>query len=314
MLLTVTLNTAIDKTYTVEGFALNKVHRPLEVRRVAGGKGINVARVARTLGEEVLALGFAGGPNGFFLQESLKQEGLPHRLTPTKDASRECIAIIDPVNQTQTEINEEGPRISPEEWQEFLTVFQDLLSQAHWIALCGSLPPGCPVGTYAQMISICKRKQKRCALDTSGEPLREGILSQPDLIKCNRNELSTLCNGPLPEDIPRLCQFLRENFIKTPNLLVVITLGAQGAVAVSSTEAWYVSSPEIRFVSAVGSGDAFLAAFLWDWQRRGNLASALEWGVAAGSANAEVYGAGFCRRERIYQLKESVRAEKVLTF
>jgi hypothetical protein len=115
LILTVTPNAAVDKTYTVENFTIDRVHRPASWRIVAGGKGINVARVYAELGGDAMATGFLGGHNGDFIRESLRTEGMKHDMVHTAGESRVCIAVLDPVNKTQTELNEVGPEISREE-------------------------------------------------------------------------------------------------------------------------------------------------------------------------------------------------------
>lgn len=304
-LLTVTLNAAVDKTYTVPGFSLNRVHRPVEFRAVAGGKGINVARVYQELGGRVIATGFLGGHNGEFIADGLASSGITDAFVRTKGESRVCIAVIDPDAKTQTEVNENGPNICPEEVDALLHRFADLLAHVEMVAFSGSLPPGCPTDIYAKLIRMAREAGVVTALDSSGEPLRAGWEAGPDIVKCNQFELRALVDDP--DGSLEKTAGLALSLTNDKTREAVITLGARGAVAVSGGKAWFAPAPSVPFVSAVGSGDAFLAAYLWARRRGDNVPSCLAWGAAAGAANAAVYGAGLCSKHDIVRLRESVR-------
>lgn len=303
-LLTVTLNAAVDKTYTVPGFSLDRVHRPTDFRAVAGGKGINVARVFRELGGKCVATGFLGGHNGEFIADGLRAEGIEDAFVRTRGESRVCIAIIDPIGKTQTEVNENGPEVHPDEVQQLIERFESLLPKVSAVTLSGSLPPGCPEDIYARLIYMARAHGVTCALDSSGPPLRIGWEAGPDIIKCNRFELSALRPdaGESVEDISGAALSL----LNAKTREAVITMGAQGAVAAECGRVWYAPSPSVQFVSAVGSGDAFLAAYMWSRARGCDAPSRLAWGIAAGAANAAVFGAGFCRKHEIEALKPLV--------
>ncbi|MBW3623744.1 MAG: 1-phosphofructokinase family hexose kinase [Armatimonadetes bacterium] len=310
MLLTVTPNAAVDKTFQVERFEMNKVHRPLGFRAVAGGKGINVARVAHALGEPVMATGFLGGHTGEFIADSLKEIGIPARFVSTREESRTCIAVIDLEVHSQTEVNENGPNVTPEEVAALVQRFEELLEEGvTQVALCGSLPPQCPSTFYADLIRIAQDRGISCALDSSGEALANGFKARPDLLKCNRNEFRAIVPDvgvDLP-DLVRACAALLGDGTRT----VAVTLGAEGAVAVDAEGAWFAAPPPIRFVSAVGSGDAFLAAFLHARRSGESLPRCLEWGTAAGAANAGVVGAGYCTRAEIERLAPRTQSQRI---
>lgn len=310
MLLTVTPNAAIDKTFQVERFEIDRVHRPQGVRTVAGGKGVIVARVAHALGERVMATGFLGGRTGKTIAHSLRDLGIPDRFVPTREESRTCIAVIDLETHTQTEINEPGPRVTPEEVEALERRFESLLGEGvTQVALCGSLPPQCPPTLYADLIRAAQSRGIPCALDSSGDALAHGIAARPNLLKCNRHELRAVLPD-LGSDLPDLAR-AAYRLIGEGIPTVAVTLGRQGAVAVDSGGAWFAEPPPIRFVSAVGSGDSFLAAFLAAQQRGESLARRLEWGTAAGAANAGVAGAGYCTRSEIERLLKQTRSQRI---
>ncbi|MGQ9487754.1 MAG: 1-phosphofructokinase [Armatimonadota bacterium] len=303
--LTVTLNAAVDKTYRVEGFCLDRVFRVESGRIVAGGKGINVARVLHTLGVPVVATGFLGGHNGAFILDSLKQEGIPGDFVWTQGESRVCLAVIDPISGTQTELNEIGPPIHPEEVAALEAKLAQLLPRFSYVTLSGSAPPGVPTDFHARIVRMGHEMGVKVVLDSSGDLLRCGVEAVPWMVKPNRAELSVIF-GREPADLEEavaMARWLRDRGTE----IVVVTLGKQGAIWHSAEGCWLARPPEVEFVSAVGSGDSMLAAMLYAVIRGMSPPDVLRWGVAAGAANAAVFGAGFCTREQIEALVSQVQ-------
>lgn len=310
MILTVTPNAAVDRTYRIDGFALDRVNRPSEAFTVAGGKGINVARVYQTLGGRAIATGFLGGNNGRIVADSLEREGITNACVPVTGETRLCIAVVDPTTGTQTEINECGAEVGTEEVDQLIQRVDSLLTQPltqtptqslkqtltqtefEFVVLSGSLPPGVPPTLYADLIAVAHRAGVRTVLDSSGEALRQGLYARPWMVKPNRAELAALKIDS--------AQALQSEY-NIP--IVALTHGSEGAVLVAEGEVWCATPPPIEFASAVASGDSFLAAFLWAWNHFNNdPASALRLATGAGAANAAVIGAGFCTRESIFAL------------
>lgn len=304
MIVTVTLNAAVDKTYTVENFALDKVHRPSDEKTVAGGKGVNVARVLKELGREVIASGFAGGCNGKFILSSLEEEGIGHEFVHTVGESRLCIAVVDPARGTQTEVNESGAEVTYEEVQRLREKLSRLMDGLDYLVLSGSAPPGVPDGFYADIIREAQSNGVRVVLDSSGEHLRAGADAGPFMLKPNAAELSSLVGRELLtlEETLRAAKDLTRRGVK----LVAVSMGRTGAMVTDGTRSYKASPPDIKFVSAVGSGDAFVAAFLHSLMNGGDLEDAVRLGTAAGAANAGAMGAGFCRKEDIENLVDGV--------
>jgi 1-phosphofructokinase family hexose kinase len=308
VILTVTLNAAVDKTYTVENFTIDRVHRPSSWRIVAGGKGINVARVYQELGGEVVATGFIGGHNGEFIQEGLRAEHIKSDFVRTAGESRVCIAILDPVRKTQTELNEVGPEITEDEIDRLKLKFESLVPGMQYVVLSGSAPPGVPVTIYYDLIQIATRYNVPSVLDTSGDHLVHGLKAKPFMVKPNVHELSAVVGRQLEtveEVVTAACELNGQGI-----RIVVVTLGRDGAVAVTSDGIWRARPPEIPFVSAVGSGDALAAAFVYVLASAGSVPEALRLGVAAGAANAMTFGAGFCKREDILRLADGVEVSR----
>lgn len=300
MILTVTLNSAVDKTYTVEQFAIDRVHRPSTWRIVAGGKGINVARVYKALGGEAIATGFIGGSSGNFILEGVRSEGITSDFVRTEGESRICIAILDPINKTQTELNEVGPQITPDEVERLKLKFESLIPGIQYAVLSGSIPPGVPDSIYRELIEIARHHGVRCLLDTSGAALVEGLKAIPFMAKPNVHELAAITGRQLAtvEEAVEAAVEVNRSGIE----VVAVTLGRDGAFVITKEEAWKCRPPEISFVSAVGSGDAFASAFVYILENGGSVSDALRMGVGAGAANAMEFGAGFCKKEDIIKL------------
>lgn len=310
MILTITPNAAIDKTYTVEGFGLDRVHRPSNTTTVPGGKGINVVRVLKELGHEGLATGFIGGRTGDSIIEGLDAECLAHEFVRVEGESRLCIAIMDPVNGTQTEVNENGPDISAADMERMYAKIRELIGGIEYVVLCGSVPPGVPNDFYANVIDIARKAGVRSVLDSSGEQLRCAIEASPYMVKPNVAELSQAAETELftLEEILGAAKSLKHYDIE----IIAVTMGRSGALVTDGEHAWKAAPPEISFASAVGSGDSFLAAFLDSISKDSDLSEALAWGTAAGAANATTYGAGFCSKESIMHIRQGVSLSSII--
>ena len=199
MIVTVTLNTALDITYRVQGLRPHASHRITEVTERPGGKGLNVARVLAALGHEVAVTGFAGGTTGDVVRAGLTGvHRVSDALVPVAGPTRRTIAVVDERTGDTTQLNEPGPAVSPTEWDAFREAYEDLLTRADAVALCGSLPPGVPVGAYAGLVRAARTAGVPVLLDTSGEPLRRGLAARPDLIKPNADELAELTGSHEP--------------------------------------------------------------------------------------------------------------------
>ncbi len=309
MILTLTPNAGIDKTYTIEGFGLDRVHRPTTCRAVPGGKGINVVRVLKELGRAGVATGFVGGRTGEAILEGFVAEGIRHDFVSIEDESRLCIAIIDPNSGTQTEVNEIGPQITPEEVQRMLDKVADLLPGKEFIVLCGIAPPGVPTSFYGDIIRMAAGAGVKSVLDTSGEHLRNAIEAGPFMVKPNTAELSQLAGHELLtlEEISGAAKSLKQHGVQ----ITAVSMGRSGAMVTDGVQAWQATPPEIQFASAVGSGDSFVAAFLDSLLDGESVASALAAGTAAGAANATTYGAGFCSKGSIIELRQGVVLAKI---
>ncbi|WP_335935198.1 1-phosphofructokinase family hexose kinase [Streptomyces sp. PTD5-9] len=270
MILTVTLNTALDLTYGVPELVPHASHRVSDISERPGGKGLNVARVLSALGHETVVTGFAGGATGAVLRELLA--GLSPRgggpvgagtaPAPIGDAlvevagnTRRTIAVVDRATGDTTQLNEPGPVVGAEEWAALLVRYEELLVGADAVALCGSLPPGIHVGAYAELIRAARAAGVPVLLDTSGEPLRRGIAARPDLIKPNADELAQLTGS---RDPLRATRDARRRGAHA----VVASLGPDGMLAVTPDGVWQASPPARVRGNPTGAGDSAVAGLL----------------------------------------------------
>ncbi|MEU6593462.1 1-phosphofructokinase family hexose kinase [Streptomyces sp. NPDC046881] len=256
MILTVTLNTALDITYRVRSLRPHASHRVTEVTERPGGKGVNVARVLAALGHEVTLTGFAGGGTGGEVRDRLAgTSGLTDALVPVAGASRRTIAVVDERSGDTTQLNEPGPQITPGEWGAFLDRYGELLAGASAVALCGSLPPGVPVGAYATLVRTARSAGVPVLLDTSGEPLRRGVAARPDIIKPNAEELAELTGSHEPL---RATQDARRRGAHA----VVASLGPAGLLATTPEGHWRAAPPARVHGNPTGAGDSAVAGLL----------------------------------------------------
>jgi len=305
MFLCVALNAAIDKTVVIENFALNAIHRPSYELVLGGGKSCNVARAARTLGQPSIVTGWVGGHAGRFIEEALREEGLQADFAHTAIESRTCLSIQDPVSGTTTEIYENGRPVTPEELEAFRNKYVELLGRADYVTLSGSLPPGVPAGYYAELSRLAREAGVRAVIDTSGAGLRLGIEKGCSyMIKCNRSELAGVTGKPL-DSLDELERVIADLSVRHKTL-VVITMGGEGALAADGHQVWTVQAPKIKAVSAVGSGDAFLAGLLTGLHTDLPFDECLRLATASGSANALQLGAGRMRLADVEALRGQV--------
>ncbi|MDH6569526.1 tagatose 6-phosphate kinase [Streptomyces sp. SAI-117] len=255
VILTVTLNTALDITYRVRSLRPHSSHRVTEVIERPGGKGLNVARVLAALGHEVTVTGFTGGATGRTVQERLTAvPGLVDALVPVTGPTRRTIAVVDERSGDTTQLNEPGPTVTPAEWSAFQEAYEDLVPSVSAVALCGSLPPGVPVGAYAGLIRTAKAAGVPVLLDTSGEALRRGVAARPDILKPNAAELAELTGSHEPL---RATHDARRRGARA----VVASLGAQGLLAATPEGHWRAAPPTVSG-NPTGAGDSVAAGLL----------------------------------------------------
>lgn len=308
MLLTVTLNLAIDKTYNIDHLLPGKVQRIRESAAQPGGKGINVSRVAAELGEDVVATGFAGGFNGQYIRAELAKQPFRHDFQMIAEESRLCLNILS-ADGSSTELLEPGPTVTRLEIEGFLEKFYRLTRLAKVVTLSGSIPFGLPVGIYCELIQIAKKNGAVTLLDTSGDALVEGLQGRPDFVKPNKEELERTTKLKFEED-KELVNVIRSYLHKGIGCFVV-SLGADGSIIGTGEGFYRVKPPHIRAVNTVGCGDALVAGFAVALAREMPLPEAIRLATAAAASNALHGDAGIIEKEQVENLINQVIIEQL---
>src|SRR4030081_674135 len=192
MIITVTLNAAIDKSLAVPNFKLGRRHRTVDRRTLPGGKGVNIARTLKTLGQPVIATGFAGGSTGTQIVEQLTEEAILNDFVRIREESRTNTSVLDPTSGEQTEINERGPAVTEREVELFRDKLLYLARGAAIVVFAGSLPRGVEPDIYASLLRALERMEVTTVVDTDGEPLRQAVRAEPDVVSPNVLEAEEL--------------------------------------------------------------------------------------------------------------------------
>lgn len=260
MILTVTMNPSVDISYLLKKLELDTVNRVTDVRKEAGGKGLNVSRVIKLAGEQGLATGLIGGIMGKYITSHLDDTGIEHSFQQIAQESRNCIAILH--EGLQTEILESGPVVTDQEQVQFIRHFTGLLDQSDTVTLSGSLPAGVPKDFYQTLIRIARSRNKKVLLDCSGECLKKATAGPdlPYLIKPNKPELEQLTGLSFDADSPDSFVGLINSHKELQEIpWIVVSLGKHGAFARVEGRYFRVRIPEIDVVNPVGSGDSTIA-------------------------------------------------------
>jgi 1-phosphofructokinase family hexose kinase len=307
VILTVTLNAAIDRTVAVPSFRQGNRHRAVEASTVAGGKGVNVARALKILGQPVIATGLAGGPTGARLMERLAEESILTDFTWIAGESRTNLAVIDPTTGEQTEINERGPEVAPEELDRFLEKLLYLARGARICVIAGSQPPSVPESFAARMVGELKELGVETILDIEGEPLVAGLRAGPAAVTPNAREAEGAVGHEFGD---------RQDLVS--GLRSLVELGASEAVITRSNgcvaslfegddrRAYEVVAPDLDPVATVGSGDAFLAGFVANRFDGAEPRDCLRFAVACGAESTQHFGAGSVDPDEVKRLLDRV--------
>ena len=285
MITTVTLNASIDKAYVMqEAIENGTVMRVKEVRNTAGGKGLNVAKIAVICGAEVLATGFAGGFNGHYLESLAAESHVATRFCHVEGETRSCINILDP-KYGSTEYLEPGFSVKEEDLARFLTEFPGVIGKSTVVTMSGSAPVGIPSDIYRKMAELAKAAGAKVILDTSGDYLKEGLQGRPFMIKPNEDEIEALL-GIRAEDPEAVFRAASELRVKYGIPWVVISLGGNGAVLSCDEGVFHGLPPKLDPVNTVGCGDSMVGAFAVALERALSPREALRYAVAVSAAAA----------------------------
>ncbi len=309
MILTVTLNAAIDKRYVVENYQVGEVNRVKECAYVAGGKGLNVSKTATIAGAQVLATGFAGGHAGAYIIEAVEKQGVATDFIQVKGESRSCINIYDSVNKTQTEFLEPGVVVSEEEQRAFYLKFDQLLTKCDVVAMSGSVPKGVGTDMYPKLVELAEAAGKKIIVDTSGALLEEVVKAKPNMIKPNIDEIRLLTGKQIldREELIEAGIELQKSGIER----VVISLGADGSLMFVEKGVYQAVVPKIDAVNTVGCGDCMTAGFAISFERGMSPEEALRFASATSAASAMREETGYFVTEDMEALFDQIEIKKL---
>jgi 1-phosphofructokinase family hexose kinase len=293
MIVTVTLNAALDRTLTVPNLQLGQRHRASASLSLAGGKGINIARALKRLDVPVVATGLAGGGTGTRILEELAEEAILHDFVRIRDNSRTSTAVVDPMASSYTELYEWGPQVEPDELDVLREKLRYLSTSAEYVVFAGSLPRGVETGFYAEAIRDLSRRGVQTVLDSEGEPLRLGVEAEPTIVSPNDREAEGLVGWEFNDQEDFVSALDRIGEMGARNVLISQTTGCWALLREErSRRHLRASAPLVDVVSGVGSGDVLLAAFIAARVAGRTADEALRGAVAAGTASTIEVGAG----------------------
>ena len=314
MIVTVTINPAIDRIISVDRLAFEDRAYIKSSRESAGGRGLNASCVAHSFGARTTAILISGGDSGRRLQELLRCCGHATLIVPVKNSIRTNLTITDRHGLT-VNLNEAGPQLSQAEVTRFERAVRQTLdhiedTSSAWLLACGSIPPGVPAAFYGKLLAMARKRGVRTLLHADGEALRHGIEARPTVVTPNQQEAERLLGRAL---------LTRTHYLEAAAQMrtmgpesVVLSLGSRGAVGAFPEGLYEVLPPRVDAVCPIGAGDALAAAYTWSIERHHDPVEAVRWGVAAGTASARLPGMSFAtptQTEEIYRQVEVRRAE-----
>ena len=308
MIVTLTINPAIDRIVSIDRLAFEDRAYINSSRESAGGRGINVSSVIHSFGGETLAVLISGGDSGKRLEGLLGKCGYRIAVVPVQNEIRTNLTITDKHGLT-VNLNEPGPKLGKAEVARVEREVRDTLDRASWLMICGSIPPGVPPAFYGKLVSMARHKKVKTLLHADGDALREGIAARPTVVSPNQQEAGRLLGQTL---------LTRTHYLEAAERIrqlgadsVVLTLGSRGAVGAFADGLMEALPPRIDAVCPIGAGDALMAAYAWARERRTSAADALRWGVAAGTAKARLPGMTFASLAQTREIYRQVEVRRV---
>lgn len=309
MILCIGPTPALQRVMRFRQLKLDAVNRAVLTLEGAAGKGVNVAKVLKSLGQNPLATGFLGGERGRQLQAILDAKGIESDFVQVKSPTRLCVTVIDESAVTHTELVEESLPVAAEDYVALEHVVQKHVSGCRAVVMSGTLTPGGPAEFYLRCTQLGKNSGALAVVDAHGVPLMEALKARPALIKPNRVELGATVGRELSDE--KHLRSAMEEIAERGAERIVVTSGKQPVMAFDGRKFWRIRPPVITPVNPIGSGDAFTAGLVWRLVRGDDLAEACRWGTAAGAANALTAMAGEVEPARVEELAPGVVVESV---
>jgi 1-phosphofructokinase/tagatose 6-phosphate kinase len=314
MIITVTLNAALDKTLEVPNFTPGRRHRTVDQTTMAGGKGVNIARALKRLGQPVIATGLAGGATGTRIVDALTEESILNSFVRIREESRTNTAVLDPTTGMHTEINERGPAVSPQELELFRDKLLYLAKGASVCVFAGSLPRGVDPEVYGELVKDVRRLGVATMLDTEGEPLRLAVKAEPDVVSPNELESEELVGHEFNDSADRAEAVVEMTRLGAREAIMTVSDGCYARIfedGVPTLHRVRIEEQEAR--SVIGSGDAFLAGYVAARYMGKSPVECLRFGVACGAESTQHFGAGIVDPGRVERLLSEVEDERLET-
>lgn len=307
-IITITFNPAIDKSTTVPALIPEKKLMCTKPVYEPGGGGVNVARAIKKLGGTATAIYLAGGYTGKAFTQLLNKEGIDSIIAEIKENTRENLIVYETSSNQQYRFGMPGPSILEQEWQQCLQHIENI-KEADFIIVSGALPQGIPLAVFSKIASVARSINAKLIVDTSGEALMEAVQAGLYLIKPNLAELSSLV-GKEGLNIERVDEAAREVINKGKCEVVVVSMGAAGAMLVTGNRAIHIMPPAVKIKSTVGAGDSMLAGIVLSLAQNKSIEEAAQYGVACGTAATMNAGTELCRKEDADHLYKLIQVNK----
>jgi 1-phosphofructokinase family hexose kinase len=288
MIVTLTLNPAVDKTVFVPALRLGQVNRIARSQIDPGGKGINVSRVVHRLGRPTVAFGFLAGNLGAIVTRALDEEGVAHRFVWVEGETRLDVVVVDEERGLSTNLYDRGPTVAGTDLDRLLEDVGRWMRSARVLVAAGSVPPGVPRDVYAGLLREASDAGVQTILDADGDTLRAGLAGRPTLIKPNVREAEALLGRRLP-DLATVVAGARELVARGPRI-VVLSMAAEGSICATADRVLQAIPPAVERRSTVGSGDSLVAGLAIALAEGQDLVDGLRLGTAAGAATAATRG------------------------
>lgn len=308
MIITVTLNPAIDLNISADQLVFDDRAYILDTFDSAGGRGINASRVIHSFGAKTLAVTLSGGEGREDFERLMREYGFPVEFVPMKNSVRRNLSITDKQGLS-VKLNEKGPALEASEIQAVEDAIRRRLPKAKWLMICGSMPPGAPHNFYCRLIEAAKEHNVQTLLDTDSDPLTVAMEAGPTVVTPNQPEAERLLGRAL---------LTRSHFVEAAqrirdmgSQMVVLSLGARGAVGCTEKKVYEVVPPRVEAVCPIGAGDAMAAAFAWSMMKGKTFSDSVRWGVAAGTASAMLPGISFPTMEQTKDIYKRVEVREV---
>jgi len=299
---------AVQRVMVFPRLALDAVNRAGTTQDGAAGKSVNVAKVLKALGEKPMATGFLGGDRGEFLQRALTEKGVESDFVTVSTQTRQCITVIDEATGTQTELVEESRPVEAEAFDRLRAVIRRRLPEFRAMVMSGTIVTGGPVNLYFEYTQLAENARVLSVVDGQGKALLGALPAKPGLVKPNRSELAATTGREFKTDVDMM-NAMRELFERGAQR-VVVTAGKEATLAFDGKTFWSVTSPRIKAVNPIGSGDAFTAGLVSRLLRGYDLGEACRWGCAAGAANALTLMPGEVNKEDVERLVKEIEVQK----